>query len=146
VPSLADMDLTDKVEEWIYDRLFATLSEPAKSRITKATLGGQQLPAAKFSYQSDVVTRGAGAPSNYFFTTYLYAVRGVGLGSATDEVAPIAAEIYEALAERINDESVTGLVILASTFFSHFRLEHDEGNERYIELGGIYQISAQPKE
>lgn len=145
MPSLADVDLTDKVEEWIYTRLFETLSEPAKSNITKSTVGGKPMPACKFSYQSDVVTRGVGIPS-YYFTTYLYAVRGVDVGTATDIVGPISAEIYAALAERINDESVDGLTILASTFFSHFRLEHDEGNERYIELGGIYQISAQLKE
>jgi hypothetical protein len=145
VPSLAEVDLTDLVERWIYERLHADLDPPVNDRITKGPPGLMEHPCAKFSYQSDVVTRGVGLDS-FYFTTYLYAVRGVDIGTATDTVAPIAAGIYGALADKLNDETVTGLVVLASTFFSHFRLEHDEGNERYIELGGIYQISAQLKE
>jgi hypothetical protein len=148
VPSLADTDLTDLVERWIFQRVepnVAALDVPIPSdRITKQPVGGITLPAVKFTYQSDVVTRGVGLNA-YYFTMYHYAVRGVTTGTDTTILNPISAAIYASLADVV-DETDYGLVVLASTFFSHFRLEHHEDQERYVELGGIYQIHAQLKE
>jgi len=155
MPSLADVDLTDLVERWLHTKLaagFSGASAPLDGiaadpnhRITKEPVGDRALPVVKFSYQSDNVIRGVGVGA-YYWTRYLYAVRGVTKGSATGTPGQISARIYSSIAETVNDETVTGLVVLASTFFSHFRLEHDEGNERFIELGGIYQLDAQTKE
>lgn len=145
MPSLAEVDLTDLTERWIYERLQSGLTAPYNGRIHKGKMpGGRELPAVKFTYQSDAVVRGVGLDA-YYFTQYHYAVRGVTHGTSTGPLGPIAAGIYSCLADVVA-ETAYGLVVLSSTFFSHFRLEHDEGNEQFVELGGIYQIQVQLKE
>lgn len=144
----SDSDLLDLTERWIYERLLADLLPEDmrnENRIHKSVIpSGSAWPSVKFTYQGSEHHKGVGPDATYFSTLY-YAVRGVRPGTATGALRPIAGSIYEALHGK-EETTAFGLVVLGSTFEDHYRLEHDEGNQRYVELGGIYRIDVQPTE